>query len=45
MISTKHGLHRYLRVTPGGLLRIDQAGIKAEQRLDASTCCAAPARS
>lgn len=34
VISTKPGLHRYLRVTPSGLLRIDQATVKAEQRLD-----------
>jgi hypothetical protein len=34
VISTKPGLNRYLRVTPGGLLRVDQAAIKAEQRLD-----------
>ena len=34
VISTKPGLHRYLRVTPGGLLRIDQRAIKAEQGLD-----------
>jgi transposase len=33
-ISTKPGLNRYLRVTGGGLLRIDQAAIKAEARLD-----------
>jgi hypothetical protein len=33
-ISTKPGLNRFLRVTPGGLLRIDQAAIKAEARLD-----------
>jgi Transposase DDE domain len=33
-ISTKPGLKRFLRVTPGGLLRIDQAAVKAEQRLD-----------
>lgn len=33
-ISTKPGLNRYLRVTPGGLLRIDQAAVKAETRLD-----------
>jgi len=33
-ISTKPGLNRFLRVTAGGLLRIDQAAIKAEQRLD-----------
>lgn len=34
VISTKPGLHRYLRVTPGGLLRIEQAAVKAEARLD-----------
>jgi transposase len=34
VISTKPGLNRFLRVTPGGLLRIDAAKIKAEQRLD-----------
>jgi Transposase DDE domain len=34
VISTKPGLNRYLRVTTGGLLRIDQAAIKAEERLD-----------
>ena len=33
-ISTKPGLNRYLRVTPGGLLRIDQAAVKTETRLD-----------
>jgi hypothetical protein len=33
-ISTKPGLARFLRVTPGGLLRIDQRAIKAEQGLD-----------
>ena len=33
-ISTKPGLNRFLRVTPGGLLRIDTAAVKAEQRLD-----------
>jgi hypothetical protein len=33
-ISTKPGLNRFLRVTPGGLLRIDTAAIKAEERLD-----------
>jgi hypothetical protein len=33
-ISTKPGLNRYLRVTAGGLLRIDQAAIRAEARLD-----------
>ena len=33
-ISTKPGLHRFLRVTAGGLLRIDQAAVKAEEHLD-----------
>jgi hypothetical protein len=34
VISTKPGLNRYLRTTPGGLLRVDAAAVKAEQRLD-----------
>lgn len=34
VISTKPGLNRYLRTTPGGLLRIDQGRIKAEENLD-----------
>jgi len=34
VISTKPGLHRYLRVTPSGLLRIDKHKIKAETNLD-----------
>ena len=34
VISTKPGLNRYLRVTPGGLLRIDASAIKAEENLD-----------
>jgi hypothetical protein len=34
VISTKPGLNRYLRVTPGGLLRVDKAAIKAEANLD-----------
>jgi hypothetical protein len=34
VISTKPGLNRYLRVTPGGLLRIDAKAIKAEENLD-----------
>jgi len=34
VISTKPGLNRYLRVTPGGLLRVDAKAIKAEQNLD-----------
>ena len=33
-LSTKPGLNRFLRVTPKGLLRIDKAAIKAEERLD-----------
>ena len=34
VISTKPGLNRYLRVTPGELLRIDAAKAKAEENLD-----------
>jgi Transposase DDE domain len=34
VISTKPGLNRYLRATPGGLLRADAARIKAEANLD-----------
>jgi hypothetical protein len=34
VISTKPGLNRFLRVTAGGLLRIDQSAIKTEARLD-----------
>jgi Transposase DDE domain len=34
VLSTKPGLNRFLRVTPGGLLRIDQRAVKAEQGLD-----------
>jgi hypothetical protein len=34
VLSTKPGLNRYLRVTPGGLLRADAAKIKAEENLD-----------
>ena len=33
-ISTKPGLNRYLRVHPGGLLRIDKTRCKAEANLD-----------
>jgi IS4 transposase len=33
-ITAKPGLNRYLRVIPGGLLRIDAAAIKAEENLD-----------
>ena len=34
VISTKPGLNRYLRLTPGGLLRVNAAAIKAETNLD-----------
>jgi len=34
VISAKPGLNRYLRVTPGGLLRIDAGVVKAEENLD-----------
>ena len=34
VIPAKPGLNRYLRVTPGGLLRIDAARAKAEENLD-----------
>ncbi len=34
VVSTKPGLNRYLRVTPGGLLRTDAAKAKAEENLD-----------
>jgi Transposase DDE domain len=34
VISTKPGINRYLRVTPGGLLRTDAARIKSEANLD-----------
>jgi IS4 transposase len=33
-ISTKPGLNRYLRITPGGLLRVDKAKMKTEANLD-----------
>ena len=33
-ISMVPGLHRYLRQTPGGLLRVDKAKIAAETKLD-----------
>src|SRR4051794_27997277 len=33
-LSTKPGLHRYLKTTPGGLLRIDAKATAAEARLD-----------
>jgi Transposase DDE domain len=34
VISTKPSLNRYLRVTPGGLLRVDAGKAKAEENLD-----------
>jgi hypothetical protein len=34
VISTKPGLNRYLRVTGGGLLRVDAAAVTAEAKLD-----------
>jgi len=34
VISTKPGLNRYLRTTPGGLLRIDASRANAEENLD-----------
>jgi hypothetical protein len=33
-ISTKPGLNRFLRVTPGGLLRVDAAKVTADAKLD-----------
>ncbi|MGI5135670.1 IS1634 family transposase [Streptomyces sp. CA-106110] len=33
-LSTKPGMKRYLRTTPGGLLRIDKKKIAAEEKLD-----------
>jgi hypothetical protein len=34
VISTKPALNRYLRTTPGGLLRVDAKAVAAETRLD-----------
>jgi hypothetical protein len=34
VISTKPGLNRFLRTTPGGLLRVDAAKIAADAKLD-----------
>jgi transposase len=34
VISTRPGMNRYLRVTPGGLLRTDAAKARAEENLD-----------
>jgi len=33
-IGTKPGLARLLRTTPGGLLRLDEAAVRAEEKLD-----------
>jgi hypothetical protein len=33
-LSTKPGLHRYLKATPGGVLRVDAKAITAEAKLD-----------
>jgi hypothetical protein len=33
-LATMPGLHRYLRVTPGGLLRVDAAAVRREAHLD-----------
>jgi transposase len=44
VISTKPGLNRYLRVTPGGLLRVDASKVKARRTSTASTSCAPPTR-
>ncbi len=33
-LQTKRGLERFLRQTPGGLLRVDRAAVRAEQHLD-----------
>ncbi|MFI7135979.1 transposase [Nonomuraea sp. NPDC050153] len=34
LISAQPGMNRYLRLTPGGLLRIDAKAVKAEENLD-----------
>lgn len=34
VISTKPGLNRFLRVTPGGLLRVNARAVESESRLD-----------
>jgi hypothetical protein len=40
VISTRPGLNRYLRTTPGGLLRTDAAKVKPRRTSTASTCSA-----
>jgi Transposase DDE domain len=47
VISTKPGLNRYLRVTPGGLLRTGAAKIRSEENLDGKYLlrCSGPALS
>jgi hypothetical protein len=42
VISTMPGLNRYLRVTPGGLLRTDAARAKAEENLDGKYLARSP---
>ena len=42
-ISTMPGLNRFLRVTPGGLLRTDKTKAKAEENLDGKYLLAAKA--
>jgi hypothetical protein len=44
VISTKPGINRYLRTTPGGLLRIDAKAIRAEENLDGKYLPVDPAR-
>ena len=34
VISTKPGLARFLRATPGGLLRVDAVAVTADAKLD-----------
>jgi hypothetical protein len=43
-ISMMPALHRYLRQTPGGLLRVDRATSPPKPSWTASTCCAARTR-
>jgi hypothetical protein len=39
VISTKPGLNRYLRVIPGGLLRVDASQARPRRTSTASTSC------